>query len=62
MKKQSEWMKGLLAAEDMVMLHGVEYTRNNIRWLIMQDGLTSRTFFYEGMCDYLDNYKERNNA
>jgi len=32
MKKQSEWMRGLLAAEDMVMSHGVDYTWNNIRW------------------------------
>lgn len=62
MKKQSEWMKGLLAAEDMVLAHGTYYTREVIRDLILLDSNDRFIEFHEGMYDYLSNYKERNDA
>ncbi|AHK11178.1 hypothetical protein S14_66 [Shewanella sp. phage 1/4] len=62
MKKQSEWMRGLLAAEDMVLLHGTDYTRGVMRDLILLDYDDLLVEFHRGMYDYLDNYKERNNA
>jgi hypothetical protein len=55
-KKQSEWMRGLLTAEETTLLHGIQYAENNLRWV--------STFFvgdfYLGASDYLNNYKERN--
>ena len=57
MKKQSEWMRGLLAAEVMVNKHGIAaavYVAENNYYAITQ--------FNNGIFDYLSNYKERNNA
>jgi hypothetical protein len=70
MCKQSEWMKGLLAAEGLVCRDGFEQTRKSFdelyymdTWLTTNDCELSDTVkYYNGFSDYLSNYKERNDA
>jgi hypothetical protein len=57
MKKQSEWMKGLLAAERMVNVHGVATAT-----FVAEKDYHPITEFNNGIFDYLSNYKERNNV
>jgi len=51
MKKQSEWMRGLLAAEDK---HKQGYK--------IGLGFERNCEYYEGYMDYWDNLEERNNV
>ena len=57
MKKQSEWMKGLLAAEMMVSVHGIAVVK-----FITEEDYFLITDFHNGVFDYISNYKERNNV
>lgn len=59
MKKQSEWMKGLLAAESNVKQKGFYYTK---RWYLHCRVNEGNFDFVGGVREYLENYQERNNV
>jgi hypothetical protein len=69
MSKQSEWMKGLLAAEGLVRRDGFEQTRKSFGtnygieiYHCRISDLDNITEYYTGFSAYLSNYKERNDA
>ena len=57
MKKQSEWMIGLLAAEVMVNKYGIAAAV-----YVAEERYCAITQFNNGIFDYLSNYKERTNV
>ena len=64
MKKQSDWMKGLLYAEKLVETLGYESAKLYIEKLKVFDGVGSDegNVWYDGLHDYFVNYEERNNV